>query len=117
MNRDEWLREAAVWTDLTERQAEALFRRATGEGRQDAADAMDSSPSNVDNLERAARQKVMNARNLVALADVIGAVPDEAAPIGTCAECDEPTPTLKPDTSDDRPLDEHRMLCPACSPE
>lgn len=115
MNLDEFVRWSAD-TTLTERQAEALYRRHTGESRGDAAEAMDCSPSNVDNLERAARAKIINANNLVAIASAIDAVPDDhEASIGTCAECDRPTSTIKPDPDDDRPLEERRMLCPECA--
>jgi len=103
-------------TPLSARQAEALFRRHDGETRHEAAEAMDCSPSNVDNLERAARQKLMQASNLVGVARSYGLLDDsDAAPaIGTCAECDQPTSELRPDLSDDGPLEERRMVCPDC---
>lgn len=116
MQRSEWVRQAVDSTTLTERQAEAFYRRQAGEGRRDAAAAMDTSASNVDNAEREARQKVIDANNLLALAGAIGAEPDETAPIGTCAECDEPTTQLHPDPATDAPLEERRMLCEACAP-
>jgi len=118
MNREEWVAEATTSTSLTDRQAEALYRRATGEGRQPAAAAMDTSPSNLDNLERAARERIMQARNLLSLAAAIGADGDEwAVPIGTCSECDESATSLKPDPTDDSPLSEIRMVCPECHEE
>lgn len=115
MNLDEFVRWSAD-TTLTERQAEALYRRHTGETRGEAAGAMDCSLSNVDNLERAARSKIIEANNLVTIAGAIDAIPDDhAASIGTCAECNQPTSTLNPDPDDDRPLEERRMLCPECA--
>lgn len=115
MNLDEYIG-WSVDTTLTERQAEALYRRQTGESRQEAAESMDCSPSNVDNLERAARSKIINANNLLALARGIDAAPNKhETAIGTCAGCDQPTSTLKPDADDDRPLEERRMLCPECA--
>jgi hypothetical protein len=103
-------------TPLSPRQAEALYRRHDGETRQEAAEAMDCSPSNVDNLERAARQKLMQSRNLVGVARSYGILEDsDAAPaVGTCAKCDEPTSELRPDPRDIRPLEDRRMLCPDC---
>lgn len=116
MDRNEWVYEVAEVTSLTERQAEALYRRNAGETRQRVADALDCSTSNVDTLERTARQKIINANNLVSFASAIGVVPDgTTTPIGTCAECDEPTATLKPDPNDDRDLQDQRMLCPDCA--
>jgi hypothetical protein len=115
MNREEWVAEAAASTSLTDRQAEALYRRASGEERQPAADAMETSGSNLDNLERAAREKVIHARNLLSLAAAIGADGDEwGVPIGTCSECDAGVSSLKPDPTDDSPLGEVRMVCPEC---
>jgi len=108
-----WAREAAADTSLGERQAEALYRRQAGETRQEAAGAMDCSPSNVDNLERAAREKIRVASNTLAMAESIGAA--EPRSIGTCAECDEVASTLKPDLNDDAPLEDRRMLCPGCA--
>lgn len=114
MNLDEFVRWSAD-TTLTGRQAEALYRRQTGEGRQEAAEAMDCSPSNVDNLERAARSKILQASNLVSIARAIDAdVDDHAGAIGSCAGCDEAVPTLHPDPNDDRQISERRMLCPDC---
>ena len=115
MNREEWIAEATTSTSLTDGQAEALYRRASGEGRQSAADAMGTSGSNLDNLERAARERIIHARNLLSLAAAISADGDEwAVPIGTCSECDEGVSSLKPDPADDSPLDEVRMVCPEC---
>lgn len=108
-----WAREAAADTTLTERQAEALYRRQAGETRQEAAAAMDCSPSNVDNLERGAREKIRMASNTMAMADSIGAA--EPRSIGTCAECNEVANTLRPDPADDAPLEERRLLCPDCA--
>jgi DNA-directed RNA polymerase specialized sigma24 family protein len=57
---------------LSERQALAyLLRDHVGLTRQDAADAMDSSASNVDNLQRRGREKVAAARQLVADLDAL----------------------------------------------
>jgi DNA-directed RNA polymerase specialized sigma24 family protein len=59
---------------LSERQALAfLLRKHVGLSRQDAADVMDSSASNVDNLQRRGRDKVAAARRLVADLDALGA--------------------------------------------
>ncbi|WP_257298383.1 hypothetical protein [Haloarchaeobius sp. FL176] len=57
---------------LSERQALAvLLRDCVGFDRQAAADAMDSSASNVDNLQRRGREKVAAARQLVADLDAL----------------------------------------------
>lgn len=114
MDRDQWVREASEAAILTERQAEALYRRQSGESRQEAADAMDCSPSNIDNLESDARSKIIYANNLLALADVIGADPKGDAHIGTCAECDKPSSALTPHPHDDGPLEDRRMVCEEC---
>lgn len=51
---------------LTERQALAyLLRELVGVGRQAAAEAMDTTPSNVDNLQRRGREKVSDAHRIV----------------------------------------------------
>lgn len=51
---------------LTERQALAyLLREVVGVERQATADAMDTTASNVDNLQRRASEKVEQARDLV----------------------------------------------------
>lgn len=51
---------------LTERQALAyLLRGQVGVDRQAAAEAMETTPSNVDNLHRRGREKVTDARRLV----------------------------------------------------
>jgi len=70
---------------LTERQALAyLLRDVVGVDRQATADAMDSTPSNVDNLQRRASEKVEQARTLVegidALDVSVDASQDEQAP-------------------------------------
>jgi len=115
MNREEWVAEAAASTSLTDRQAESLYRRASDEGRQAAADAMETSPSNLDNLVRAAREKIMQARNLLPLASAIGADGDKwDIPLGTCSECDEGASSLKPDPTDDGPVEDRRMVCSDC---
>ncbi len=52
---------------LTERQALSyLLRDVVGVSRERTATAMDSSPSNVDNLQRRAREKLDDARRTVA---------------------------------------------------
>ncbi len=115
MNRDQFVHWARD-TGLTEKQAEAFYRREVGgDSRQDAAAAMGTSTSNVDNLERAAREKVMKASNLMALLDGVGYEYD--GELGACAECDEPTRALTPDPDDDAPLEDRRMLCPDCKTE
>lgn len=59
---------------LTERQALAyLLREVIGVDRGTAADAMDSTPSNVDNLHRRATEKIKDARRVVAELDGLGA--------------------------------------------
>ncbi|MEF8756701.1 MAG: sigma-70 region 4 domain-containing protein [Halobacteriales archaeon] len=51
---------------LTERQALAyLLREVVGVDRREAAAAMDTTASNVDNLHRRAREKVADARRVV----------------------------------------------------
>lgn len=112
MNRSEFVDLAEM--SLTERQAEAFHRRhIDGEGRQQTADAMDTTPSNVDNLERAARSKIRNAENLVSL--VRGAGYEDTRSVGVCAECDEPTDSLQPRPGqDDVPMEEWVMVCEDC---
>lgn len=108
LTRDEWIQMAP----LTERKAEALYRRhVEGLDRQEAAEAMACSPSNVDNLERAARSDIISAKNLVAVANAIDAGPDKAI-VGTCAECDQPTSVLVPEGDTEGP-----RLCEACADE
>ncbi len=71
---------------LTERQALAyLLRDVVGVSRDHAAEAMESSPSNVDNLQRRAREKLDDARRTVAGVDalVAGAGRDGADADGT----------------------------------
>lgn len=62
-------RDVAEWfagTILTERQSLAyLLRDRVGVDRQVAAEAMDTTPSNVDNLQRRGRKKVADARRIV----------------------------------------------------
>lgn len=59
---------------LTERQALAyLLRDHVGTSRERAADVMDTSPSNVDNLQRRGQAKVADARRLVAELDRLDA--------------------------------------------
>lgn len=51
---------------LTERQALAyLLREVVGLGRQSVAKAMDTTPSNVDNLHRRGREKVADAQRVI----------------------------------------------------
>jgi DNA-directed RNA polymerase specialized sigma24 family protein len=62
------LTDAAPW--LTERQAEAyVLRRIGGVSRPDAAEKMGTSASNVDNLERAARARLIGAKEVCELLD------------------------------------------------
>jgi hypothetical protein len=57
---------------LTERQAFAyLLRDVVGVSRQTAAHVLDSSPSNVDNLQRKGREKLEEARRIVAGVDAL----------------------------------------------
>ena len=104
-------------SSMTERQAEAFWRRhIENEPRQVAADEMDTSPSNIDNLERAARSKLRNAENLVSL--VRGAGYDDLRSVGVCADCDEPSGSLQPEPEqDDTPMDEWVMICEECYAE
>lgn len=114
MNREEWIQQASR-TSLSERQAEALYRRQNGESRKEAAEAMDISPSNLDNAEREARSNIVRAHNLLALASGIDAGPEEyGAAIGTCAVCDTPTSSMTPHPDDDGPLEERRLVCSSC---
>jgi transcriptional regulator with XRE-family HTH domain len=119
MNREEWTREASSLGTLGEREAEALYRRQNGESRQEAAEAMDCSASNVDNLERSARSKIIRASNMMALAGVIDAGPeDDAAAIGSCAHCDSPSTELSIHPEDyDESIEDARMVCPECADE
>lgn len=58
--------ELLAGTILTERQAQAyLLREVVGVDRQAAAEAMDTTPSNVDNRHRRGREKVTDARRVV----------------------------------------------------
>jgi hypothetical protein len=109
MDREEFVEYAAL---LGDRQAEAFFRRhVDGESRGEAADAMGTSKSNVDNLERAARSTIRAASNLTGLVEGLDAGPRQ---LGTCAQCDEPATRLRPDPLSDAPLRERPMLCPDC---
>lgn len=64
---------------LTERQALAyLLRERVGIERATAAEAMDTSPSNVDNLHRRGREKVEDARRIVEELDRLGVGDDGA---------------------------------------
>jgi len=117
MEREEWVREA-THAGLSERRAEALYRRQNGEGRKEAAEAIGISPSNLDNAEREARQKIMDAHNLLALAAAIDAEPEEyGAAIGTCAVCDTPTSSMTLHPDDDGPMEDRRMICQSCGDE
>ena len=63
---------------LTERQAIAFFnRRVANVPRQETAEVLETSASNVDNLERAAREKVANAYDLVELVRAVDVDPTE----------------------------------------
>jgi len=98
---------------LGDRQAEAFWlRRIVGVGRQETADRMETSKSNVDNLERAAHSKIINANNLVAMVKATGV--DIEGTIGVCAECDAPTRELRPDPTSNTDLKDRRMICPDC---
>lgn len=62
---------------LTERQALAyLLRDLVGMERQPTADVMDSTPSNVDNLQRKAAEKVEDAERVL---DALDAIQESAA--------------------------------------
>lgn len=105
------LQEFVEFADLLgDRQAEAWFlRRVDGVGRQEAAEAMETSASNVDNLERAAHAKIIKAHNLVNLVE--GAGVEYEGEIGVCAVSDEPVRSLVPHPDDDGlPLAERRMV-------
>lgn len=57
---------------LTERQALAyLLREGVGLDRKEAADRLESTPSNVDNLHRRATEKIDDARRVVGTLDAI----------------------------------------------
>lgn len=115
MDRDEFVEEAELATSFTGRQAEAFYRRhIADESRQTAADAMETSPSNVDNLERAARKKIRQASSLVAL---LSEVRYGDFDLGTCAECGQLTTDLQPqsESKDGQPLHERQMLCSDCA--
>jgi len=115
MNCTEFVNLAAK-SSMTERQAEAFWRRhIEGQSRQKAASELDTTPSNIDNLERAAREKLRHAENLIALVRGVGY--DDLLSIGVCADCDEPTDSLRPRPGqDDVPMDDWIMICPDCHP-
>lgn len=113
MDRDEFVEEAELTTSFTGRQAEAFYRRhIAGESRQTTAEAMETSPSNVDNLERAARKKIRQASNLAAL---LSEVRYGDIDLGTCAECGQLTTDPQSQSDTDQSLHERRMLCPDCA--
>lgn len=113
MNRDEFVA-MAMHTSLTRKQAEAFHRRhIESQGRQAAGEEMDTSPSNIDNLERAARDKIRKANNLVSLIDGLGY--DAELSVGVCAECDQPTESLRPKPGqNDVPMEDWTMVCEDC---
>lgn len=115
MNRRDFML-AAEDSSLTEMQAEAYWsRRVGGLDRHAAAEELETSPSSIDNLERAAHRKFIRAQNTVALAESVGALDGETPDIGVCAECDEGSSELRPHPDDgDRPMEEMRMVCPDC---
>ena len=114
--RQSFLAHVVTNTSLTQQEAEALYRRQNGEGRREAAEAMYLSPSIVDELERAARRKVMKAEVLLSEVDKISEEDaDPTAYIGTCARCDKPAPSLAPHPDDeDRPDEDCRQVCENC---
>lgn len=116
MDRAEFVDHASM-SGLGERQAEAFYRRhIIGESRQGAAESMETSASNVDNLERAARSKIRNAQNLVTIVEAAGY--DDLLSIGVCAECDEPTSSLRPKPGqDDVSMEEWVLICEDCHPD
>jgi transcriptional regulator len=109
MNKQEFVEYAAL---LGERQAEAWYlRRVKGVGRQEAAAEMGTSASNVDNLERAAYDKIIRAGTLMSVVNATDVDVDHE--IGVCGVCDEPSRTLKPHP-DDEELEDARMIFPSC---
>ena len=116
MNRREFV-EMAMHTALTRKQAEAFHRRhIEGQKRTTAAEQMDTSPSNIDNLERAGRDKIRQAANLTSLVDSLDY--EAELSIGVCAECDEPTESLRPRPGqDDVPMEDWVMVCEDCFSE
>jgi hypothetical protein len=67
---------------ITERQALAyLLRDVVGLSRQTAAHALESSPSNVDNLQRKGREKLADARRTIAGVDALTSGIAAAAPL------------------------------------
>jgi transcriptional regulator with XRE-family HTH domain len=115
MDRHTFLHLARDETGLTERQAEALYRRQMGEGRQEAAEAMGISPSNLDNAEREAVETINSAANTVAIAEKIGATPDDIMEVGVCPHCEEPTTSLVPDPTEEGPIQHRSMICTDCA--
>ena len=66
---------------LTERQALAYLLREVAElDRQTTAEAIDSTPSNVDNLQRRASEKVEEARDLVDTLETLDFATETAEP-------------------------------------
>jgi predicted DNA-binding protein (UPF0251 family) len=121
MDRREFLT-LAEDTALTTRQAEAFWaRHVAAMSREEAGEQLDTSPSNVDNLERAARQKMIHARNLMRVVESVGGIDVDGRPaIGTCAECDLGSPDFQPHPDDEVDEDgygEVRMVCPQCYDE
>lgn len=77
MTGDEFIRKAQN-AGLTERQSIAFFnRRVANVPRQETAEVLGTSASNIDNLERAAREKIVNAYDLVELVRTIDIAPEE----------------------------------------
>jgi len=68
----ETVAEEVAGTVITDRQALAvLLRDVVGIDRQTAADAMETTPSNADNLQRRGREKIQDARKLVERLDAV----------------------------------------------
>jgi len=113
MNRAEFV-QSAVDGGLTERQAEAFYRRhIEGEHREVAATAMDLTPSNLDNAEREARSKIRKAETLVTV--VRGAGYDDRRSVAVCASCDNPSNSLRPRPGqDDVPMEDWVLVCDDC---
>lgn len=77
LSGDEFIKKASS-SGLTDRQAQAFFdRRVANVPRQEVADAIGTTKSNVDNLERIARQKITQAHKLVTLVESVGVSPSE----------------------------------------
>lgn len=74
---DEFVSEAQD-AGLTERQAVAFFnRRVANVPRHETAETLGTSASNIDNLERAARDKIVKAHKLVELVQAVDVDPGE----------------------------------------